>query len=62
MSDLARFVLFLVLMSLGTAWLLNVAAPVLIDLPATWANAPLLLVAAPAFLLYVLGFITAIRR
>ena len=41
--------------ALGTAWMLCVAAPFMVGVPATWANAPLLLTAAPGFLCFGLG-------
>lgn len=52
-----RFAAVLALIAAGTAWMMFVAAPVLTGVPATWANAPLLLVAAPGFAMFIAAFI-----
>lgn len=56
---LARFTVFTFLMASGVLWMLQVAAPVLIGLPATWANAPQLIVAVPAFICFIGGWLVA---
>lgn len=45
----ARSIVALLLATFGVLWLLYFVAPLLIGVPATWANAPLLLFAAPSY-------------
>jgi hypothetical protein len=56
MSSFFRFALAVSLMAFGTFWLLCFAAPALIGVPVTWANAPLLIVTIPTFGAYAAAF------
>ena len=55
MNNAVLFLLFLVSVAFGLAWLYAVS-PLLIGLPATWANAPMLLVTLPTWVAFAVGF------
>lgn len=61
-SPLVDFAAFLLCVLLGTLWLLAIAAPVLVGVPATWDNAPLLGITVPTLIAFGYGAYFMLRR